>query len=234
MPAREPIHFDPDVDPRPWNANPSLWRAFNLHGDDARRFHAAVVEDMYKYVPGAKGFEPEGDPLLNDGGANGGLQVEDPAVRAARRKGPANRTEKLPPPPFPVSWEDGALPPVTLTYIFETPRLRGKMVPKKAEEVGIPSGEDLGKLANGQSVTISRPTAWADWTEKERKSWVSASRANNSKAKKKGKKQKLASSEGEKGAEIPMEMITVNPEDVLGASESGSVSGICLAECFLG
>ena len=108
------------------------------------------------------------------------------------------------------------------------------MVPKKAEEVGIPSGEDLGKLANGQSVTISRPTAWADWTEKERKSWVSASRANNSKAKKKGKKQKLASSEGEKGAEIPMEMITVNPEDVLGASESGSVSGICLAECFLG
>ncbi|KDN37931.1 hypothetical protein K437DRAFT_31797 [Tilletiaria anomala UBC 951] len=239
--------YDPSVDPAPWDTVPA-WYAGKLRKPDAARLVDAIIADMYKYRPGAKAFEPEeprleaqptaqSPPRANEEKLTDGKQaLQEPVPMGTT---PAWLRHRLPPAPlstrhaprFPrnrAEAVDSALPPVTLTYIVETPARRGNMDAAKAAAIGVPAGPALGVLAAGRSIELKRPEAWEIMDVTGRKAWLDAQRkaAQVGKGKKQNNKKKETDMKGEQQTpltEMKVVEFTVTPDMVLEPSQPGSV-----------
>lgn len=159
--------------------------------------------------------------------AENGYTFDDPAtVPKGRRGSAAWSTARLPKPCIsPVQLWPGALPtqPFALSFAVTLPTALGKMDMQKATKLGVKPGRDLGRLQSGQSITISRPVGWHQFSDESKIEWTRKKPAQTSK--RRGKAAAATPSEPQVPQEssVAMEDVEIHSSDCVSPAVPGPV-----------
>lgn len=150
--------------------------------------------------------------------------LDDPsAVPKGRAPSAAWNQAKLPCPQVRSYRKDSealSSQPLAFSYAVTLPTMAGKLDPEQAMLLGVSPGPALGQLHNGQSVTISRPAAWNQWSDAQKKAWSSRKPKGKVKAK---KAQQATKEEVDPVDAGPMEQVTIESSQCVAPPVPGPV-----------